>query len=76
MRQTESKLNMTTKEKLAAIRLETKIRHLNGYKNPIGDSGRQLKAEVYRDILRRHPKAIESGRFQRVVRAVNSLIAA
>lgn len=66
---------MNTKEKIQLIRLETQERKLIGCQNPLGDSGRALKAEVYADVLRRHPNALR-GRFPRVVRAVNSLIAA
>jgi hypothetical protein len=66
---------MSTKEKLESIRLESRQRRLFGCQNLLGDTGRQLKAEVYADVLRRHPNALSSGRFGRVVRAVNNLIA-
>lgn len=65
---------MTTKEKLQLIRLEMQERKLFGCQKLLGDSGRQLKAEVYADVLRRHPNALASGKFGRVVRAVNNLI--
>ena len=57
------------------IRLESEERKLTGCRNLLGDGGRSLKAEVYGDVLRRHPHALKSGRFPRVVRAVNNLIA-
>lgn len=66
---------MTTKEKIRMIRLEGEERKLMGCRNLMGDGGRSLKAEVYADVLRRHPNALKSGRFPRVVRAVNNLIA-
>ena len=71
---------MTTKEKIRMICLEREERQLTGCSNMIGDGGRQLKAEVYADVLRRHPKQsrlwLDCGRFGRVVRAVNNLITA
>lgn len=66
---------MTTKQKLEMIRLEAEQRQLMGCRNLLSDNSRALKAEVYADVLRRHPKALESRRFHRVVRAVNNLIA-
>lgn len=65
---------MTTKSKIELLRLEIAERRLLGCRNELGDSGRALKAEVYADVLRRHPRALETGRFARVVRAVNNLI--
>lgn len=66
---------MTTKDKIKMIRLESEERKLMGCRNLLGDGGRALKAEVYADVLRRHPNALNSGRFSRVVRAVNNLVA-
>jgi len=66
---------MNTKDKINLIRLEIAERRLMGCKNDIGDTGRALKAEVYADVIRRHSNALGSGRFARVVRAVNNLIA-
>lgn len=65
---------MSTKDKIKMIRLEAETRKLQGCRNPLGDSGRVLKAQVYADVLQRHPNALNM-RFQRVVRAVNNLIA-
>lgn len=63
---------MTTKEKIELIRFEIAERKIMGCQTPLSDNGRQLKAEVYGDVLRRHPNAM--AHFGRVVRAVNSLI--
>jgi len=55
------------------IRLESMERKLMGCRSPLGDGGRALKAEVYADVLRRHPNALKH--LPRLVRAVNNLTA-
>jgi len=66
---------MNTKDKLQLIRLGAQERQLTGCVDLLGDSGRAIKAEVYADVLRRHPNALNGGRFGRVVKAVNNIIA-
>lgn len=66
---------MTTKQKIRMMQLEIEERKINGCRSLLGDGGRVLKSEVYADVLRRHPNALKYGRFGRVVRAVNNLLA-
>lgn len=63
---------MTTKQKLESIRLELAQRKLLGVSN-IGDHVRSLKAEIYADVMRRHPIKFWM-RLPRIVKAVNSVI--
>jgi len=65
---------MNTKEKIHLIRLEMTERELKGYGSSLADSGRLLKAEVYADVLRRHPDAIRRGYMPRIIAAVSTLI--
>lgn len=65
---------MTTKEKLRLIRLEMTERELKGYGYSLADSGRLLKAQVYADVLKRHPNAIRRGYMPRIIAAVSTLI--